>query len=110
MASSKTGGRQFTRFEDVFTKVLGTGPAVVRKSQDQGPGSKPDLVNAPAHYTRLNPQPIEVIEAWGLDFSMGSALKYIARAGFKAGEDAATDLRKAVSFIQRRIARLEKTK
>jgi hypothetical protein len=65
------------------------------------------MVNAPSHYTRLDPQPIEVIEAWGLDFFMGSAIKYIARAGHKSGQDEATDLKKAVSFLQRRVSRLE---
>lgn len=68
---------------------------------------KPDMVNSPSHYTRLDPQPIEVIEAWNLDFFMGSAIKYIARAGFKSGEEAAVDLKKAVSFINRRIASME---
>lgn len=68
---------------------------------------KPDMVNAPEHYTRLDPEPIEVIEAWNLDFFRGSAIKYIARAGFKAGQDEVTDLKKAISFLQRLVSRLE---
>lgn len=68
---------------------------------------KPDMVEAPAHYTRLSPQPIEVIEAWDLNFFRGSALKYMARAGFKNGTEAKVDLQKAISFLQREVDRLE---
>lgn len=68
---------------------------------------KPDMVDAPAHYTRLDPEPIEVIEKWGMDFFTGSALKYIARAGFKEGQSAVTDLRKAISFLNRKVLSLE---
>ncbi len=68
----------------------------------------PDMVNAPAHYTRLKPEPMQVIEAWELDFQLGSALKYLARAGHKGGPaDEILDLKKSVSFINRRIQRLE---
>jgi hypothetical protein len=31
------------------------------------------------HYSSLNPEPIQVIRAWGLNFLEGSALKYLAR-------------------------------
>lgn len=31
----------------------------------------------PEHYNRLNPQPKDVIRAWGLNFNLGSAVKYI---------------------------------
>lgn len=66
-----------------------------------------DMVDAPPHYTRLNPQPLEVITAWGLNFPIGSAIKYLARAGHKEGADALTDYKKAVSFIQYEIKKLE---
>jgi hypothetical protein len=56
----------------------------------------------PSHYKRLSPQPIEVIEGWGLNFSLGSAVKYIARAGHK--EDELRDLRKAIWFLRRHLA------
>lgn len=39
----------------------------------------------PEHYNRLNPQPKDVIRAWGLNFNLGSAVKYISRAGHKDG-------------------------
>lgn len=65
-----------------------------------------DMVESPPHYSRLSPQPIEVIVAWGLGYLRGTALKYLARAGFKEGADQVEDLRKAVSFINREISHL----
>lgn len=58
-------------------------------------------VSAQPHYTRLKPQPIEVIEAWGLNFHLANALKYIARAGQKPGASADSDLRKAIFYLRR---------
>jgi len=55
---------------------------------------------SPAHYSRLNPQPFEVIKAWELNFFLGSAVKYIARAGHKEGASEETDLRKAIKFLE----------
>jgi hypothetical protein len=60
------------------------------------------------HYGALSPMPIEVIEAWGLGYGLGAAVKYIARHGRKPGVDAVEDLRKAMWFIQREIDRLER--
>ena len=48
-----------------------------------------DAIN-PEHYSRLNPQPKDVIRAWGLNFNLGSAVKYISRAGHK--DDMVQDL------------------
>jgi hypothetical protein len=46
---------------------------------------------------------IKVIEAWGLNFNLGNALKYIARAGKKDSETRERDLGKAISYITREI-------
>lgn len=59
----------------------------------------------PEHYNRLNPQPKDVIRAWGLNFNLGSAVKYISRAGHK--DDAVQDLKKAQEFIQFEIDAIE---
>lgn len=59
----------------------------------------------PEHYTRLNPEPIEVIEAWELNYRLGNAVKYISRAGFK--DDRIIDLKKAIWYIQREIDQTE---
>ena len=55
----------------------------------------------PDHYSRLTPQPIEVIEAWDLGFHLGNVVKYIARAGHKGSE--LRDLRAAKWYLNRRI-------
>jgi len=62
-----------------------------------------DKVNHPDHYGGSdNPyEAIKVIEAWGLGFCLGNAIKYILRAGCKG--DRVEDLRKAVWYLQREI-------
>ena len=62
-----------------------------------------DDVN-PLHYKNLNPEPIDVIEAWGLDFTLGNVIKYIARYKNKGG---ITDLKKAQWFLNRFIVYYE---
>ena len=56
---------------------------------------------SPRHYADLDPEPIDVIEGWGLGFSLGNAVKYIARAGRKPGEAAEADLAKAAWYLAR---------
>ena len=60
-------------------------------------------VVSPAHYTRLQPQPIDVIEAWKLGFDLGNVVKYVARAGHKPGVDALIDLAKAKRYLEHAI-------
>jgi len=71
------------------------------------PAAKPDMVNHPPHYGgENNPyEAIKVIEAWGLSFHLGNAVKYIARAGRKGA--ALEDLKKARWYIDRAIAVLD---
>lgn len=59
----------------------------------------------PEHY-RLTPEPIAVVDGWGLGFSLGCVIKYIARAGRKPGASAIDDLRKARWYLDHEIARL----
>lgn len=51
------------------------------------------------HYQRLNPEPIDVINSWGLSFNLGNVVKYLSRAGFKEGNEKEADLKKAISYI-----------
>lgn len=46
-------------------------------------------------------EPIDVIEDWDLNFSLGSALKYIARCNHKGTKK--QDLQKAINYLQREI-------
>ena len=50
----------------------------------------------PTHYRKQPIQPIEIIDAYGLDFKRGNALKYLLRAGSKLGEEKSDDLQKAM--------------
>lgn len=66
-----------------------------------------EAVNHPAHYGGAdNPyEAIKVIEAWNLNFNLGNAVKYIARAGKK--DDILQDLKKAAWYLNREIENLE---
>jgi len=64
-----------------------------------------EKVEHPDHYQSENIEAIDVIEAFELNFSLGSAVKYILRAGKKPSETAEEDLSKAVWYIQREIER-----
>lgn len=60
-----------------------------------------EVSDTPSHYPDGTYEPINVIEAWGLGFSLGNVLKYIARAGKKG--DRLEDLQKALYYLQREI-------
>lgn len=61
------------------------------------------------HYAELTPEPIAVIEGWGLSYVRGNAVKYLARAGKKdqTTEGTIKDLEKAISYIKREISTLQ---
>jgi len=66
-------------------------------------------VDHPKHYGGDTPyEAIKVIEAWGLDFCLGNAVKYISRAGKKDPSKEIEDLKKANWYVQRRIEQLLK--
>lgn len=68
-----------------------------------------DMVKAPEHYTAGRKyQPKDVIRDWGLNFNLGSAVKYISRAGRK--DDVVQDLKKAREFLNFEIEALEAEK
>lgn len=69
-----------------------------------------DPVEAPAHYTETDVEPIKAIEAWGLGFCLGNTVKYIARAGRKDPAKELEDLKKARWYLDRQIANLEGSK
>ena len=69
--------------------------------------AKREMVNHPEHYNKGGIEVIEFIEAWELNFSRGSAVKYICRAGIKDPENEIEDLKKAVWYIEREIGRIK---
>ena len=69
-----------------------------------------DVVDHPSYYGGAESpyEAIKVIEAWGLDFCLGNAVKYISRAGKKDPQKEVEDLSKAVWYINHRIEQLKK--
>lgn len=57
-------------------------------------------IDHPEYYKAGGIEAIDVIEDWKLDFCLGNAIKYIARAG-KKSDDARTDFKKAAWYIKR---------
>lgn len=65
-----------------------------------------EAINHPSHYNSGKIEVIEAIEDWALGFSLGNAVKYIARAGKKT-PDKLQDLKKARWYLDREISNLE---
>lgn len=74
-----------------------------------GGSSVTDDKYRPAYYGgEADPyEPFKVIRAWGLNFFLGNALKYIKRAGKKDGNTAIDDLKKARTYLDSEIRELE---
>lgn len=65
-----------------------------------------DIINHPSHYAEGRKyEPIDVIEDWGLDYHLGTVVKYVSRAGRK--DDELQDLKKCRWFLDRKIRNLE---
>tara|TARA_B100000614_G_C14242313_1_gene367173 strand:- start:257 stop:499 length:243 start_codon:yes stop_codon:yes gene_type:complete len=67
-----------------------------------------DSINTPKHYIEGRKyQPLDILEDWDLvkNHYLACAFKYIARCGRK--DDALTDLKKAVFYLEREIHRRE---
>lgn len=69
---------------------------------DTAPVPKKGMDN-PNHYD-FAVKPIDAIEAWDLNFSLGCVVKYVARAKHKGTE--LQDLEKALRYLEREVARV----
>lgn len=58
----------------------------------------------PDHYTRLKPEPTDVIVAWDLPWRIANVVKYCARYRFKNGVE---DLKKARHYLDMEIEALQ---
>jgi hypothetical protein len=58
----------------------------------------------PSHY-KNTVTPIDIIEMYDLNFSLGNVIKYTLRAGKKEGESDLDDLNKALWYLNREIQR-----
>lgn len=68
-----------------------------------------DKISAPEHYTFSKYEPKDVIYEWQLDFYLGNVVKYIARAGRKAGSTKIEDLQKARQYIDFELEKLQES-
>ena len=64
-------------------------------------------VEHPSHYNIGKYEVIDVINDWRLNFQLGNAIKYIARAGRKDPSKTVEDLEKARFYIDYEINRLK---
>ena len=81
----------------VVCKVISASKSIGGKEVKQTDNSltvRPDYYNPDSDY-----EPRKVIKAWGLDWNLGNALKYIARCGKKANHSTLLDLEKAMTYI-----------
>ena len=81
----------------VVCKVISASKSIGGKEVKQTDNSltvRPDYYNPDSAY-----EPRKVIKAWGLDWNLGTALKYIERRGNKQGETTLKDLKKALTYI-----------
>jgi len=62
-------------------------------------------VDHPNHYCRNGVEALDVIDAFGLGFADGNALKYLLRAKFKGQE--VRDIKKAIFYLTHHLRRIE---
>lgn len=67
-----------------------------------------DDVKKPKHYCFSKIEPRTAIREWGLNFNLGSVVKYVVRAGKK--DNAIQDLEKAKQYIDFEIEALKNDK
>lgn len=68
---------------------------------------KDDPVARPRHYTRGTIEVWDFIIDQGLSYCLGTAMKYICRAGHKDPAKHVEDLQKAKAYLDREIKRLQ---
>jgi hypothetical protein len=61
-------------------------------------------MTTPTHY-KQKVQPIDLIEAFDLNFNLGNVVKYVSRAGRKG--EALEDLEKAFYYLKREMQKYE---
>ena len=91
--NGKETGRKFGFKMVSASKSIG-GQKIPENSSKNQLFVRPDYYNPDSAY-----EPRKVIKAWGLDWNLGNALKYIARCGKKANNSKLIDLEKAMTYI-----------
>ena len=80
--------------------------SIWRESEVNFKQNSREEVDHPTHYHKASG--FEVIDAWGLDFTLGNSIKYISRAGHKNKVKAGQDLQKALWYLLRAMNKEEK--
>lgn len=75
--------------------------------EPESPKPSGGAVDHPSHYNSGSIEVIDAIEDWDLGFSLGNAIKYIARAGKKSQDTYIQDLEKAVWYLNRELQRVK---
>jgi hypothetical protein len=94
IAQGRAQGRAKIRMQGSVTREM-----LERVNEELAAGV--DLVNSPPHYKVGGIETIDFIEAKKLNYNLGNAVKYIARADHK--ENRLQDLQKAKWYIEREI-------
>jgi hypothetical protein len=66
---------------------------------------KLDLVDHPPHYNHSEYETIDIIDAWGLDFYCGNAVKYVSRHKHKG--QPAKDIEKAIWYLKKYLEKIQ---
>ena len=74
---------------------------------DQTPKSEGNAVAHPSHYNQGKYEVKDVIRDWNLNFNLGNAVKYIARAPYKHPDRIIEDYEKAKQYIDFEIEYLK---
>jgi hypothetical protein len=88
-----------------FTKLVGLTDPVFRTKPAEKIDHPAEKIDHPAYYGgKDNPyEAIKVIRAWGLNFALGSVLKYVSRHGKKDPSVEIEDLEKARWYLDNEI-------
>ena len=65
---------------------------------------------SPAYYTRGSIECWDAIRDWELNYHLGCAVKYICRAGYKDANTKASDLKKAIHYLENELDNTTSTK
>ena len=66
-------------------------------------------INHPKH-DQAKIEPLDLIDAWNLNFNLGNVVKYVCRAGKKDKEKEIEDLEKAKFYLEYQISKLKSEK
>lgn len=94
-AKKKPGRPKKVETKEKWTPVLVDAEALLPPAADP--------VNHPPHYTAGGVEVLDYIEAKDFNYRLGNVIKYISRAGKKAGTDPIQDLEKAAFYLNREI-------